>query len=65
MEQATEREKLEAELYFLNKQHSHIAEALGTALTPYDRELTKKEFDSLSKKILALRERIKVLGDSK
>ena len=58
----TEREKLEAELYVLDKQHSHLAGALASRLTPHDREITKNEFEKLSRKILALEEHMKSLA---
>ena len=61
MKQTSEKERLEAGLYFVDKQHSHAAKAFGVAKTQHDRELAKKEVDSLSQKIIALRERIKSL----
>jgi hypothetical protein len=63
--QATEKDKLEAKLYFLEKQANHAARAIGGAKSPKDREIAKQLLDSLSQEILELRTRIEALADSK
>ena len=64
-QQVTEKDKLEAQLYFLDKQANHAAKAFGTAKTPKDRELAKKLLDSLGQQTIELRARIKALANSK
>jgi len=59
VKQTSEKEKLEDELYFLDKQHDYAAKAFRVAETQHDWVLAKKDLDSLGQKIIAQRGRIK------
>ncbi|MGA8492190.1 MAG: hypothetical protein WB711_17310 [Terriglobales bacterium] len=63
--QPSEKDKLEADVYFLNKKASHAVEMVGSAKTKKDREIAQTLLDSLSREIIDTEARIKALPNPK